>query len=127
MSLGTQLRLSVITALALLWVLEPWHLRWWMIDVVVGVVFFAFSYLRDPTRPKPSRVWSGLAASTAVWLLGVLVARSKGLTVEGLSRDRSLHVMLRGLPDYALIFATMSALFASWSLLPRSVEGKNGA
>jgi hypothetical protein len=114
-----------LAALVLMLLLKPWDLRWWMIDVGVGLVLFAFAAFRDPSKPEPRDVWMSFAVATALWLVGLFAARYNGLTLEEMVSDRSVSKHIRRIPDYAVVFATFSVLFSVWSMIPSLREQRD--
>lgn len=72
--LAERVALIVVVVPVLLFV-EPWHLRWWWVDILFGAIIFAVS-LREPPEPSLRPALIGALISLGLFVLGFLVARA---------------------------------------------------
>jgi hypothetical protein len=101
----------IVVVVPVLLVIEPWHLQWWWVDILLGAIIFAFT-LRDPPEPSLRPALIGALISLGLFVLGFLVARTYGLSLGQLASDYSFHKAIRRVPDYATVALTYSFLLS---------------
>ena len=110
--------LFTLAAALVMLLIAPWHLNWWLVDLVLGALIFLFQWVKFG-EPTVRGACIALASSGALHLLGFLIAANFGISLGQLATDDSFVRPIRIVPDLAAALLSYSLLAGARALILR--------